>query len=134
MPIFFHPLDKPPGAARRFISSSAKRYFTAAFLTADEALAASVLPKVQLMGRGHSIEQDGVEWLLDVAHNPEAVIAEASEVLRSYELAGVRTDRFGADFPIIRERIDNAGTNIMMSNSFGFGGTNASLVFQKFDG
>jgi dihydrofolate synthase/folylpolyglutamate synthase len=39
---------------------------------ADEALAASVLPEVQLMGRGHSIEQDGVEWLLDVAHNPEA--------------------------------------------------------------
>ena len=36
-PIFFHRLDKPPGAARRFISSSAKRYFTAAFLTADEA-------------------------------------------------------------------------------------------------
>ena len=39
---------------------------------ADEALAASVLPGVQLMGRGHSIEQDGVEWLLDVAHNPAA--------------------------------------------------------------
>jgi len=39
---------------------------------ADEALAASVLPEVQLMGRGHSIEHDGVEWLLDVAHNPAA--------------------------------------------------------------
>jgi dihydrofolate synthase/folylpolyglutamate synthase len=39
---------------------------------ADETLAASVLPRVQLMGRGHSIERDGVEWLLDVAHNPEA--------------------------------------------------------------
>ena len=31
-----------------------------------------MLPGVQLMGRGHSIEQDGVEWLLDVAHNPAA--------------------------------------------------------------
>jgi dihydrofolate synthase/folylpolyglutamate synthase len=39
---------------------------------ADEALAASVLPEVQLMGRGHCIEQDGVAWLLDVAHNPAA--------------------------------------------------------------
>ena len=30
------------------------------------------------------------------------------------------------------ERIDNAGLNVVMSNSFGFGGTNASLVFQRY--
>ncbi|MDH3979756.1 MAG: beta-ketoacyl-ACP synthase I [Gammaproteobacteria bacterium] len=41
-------------------------------------------------------------------------------------------DPLGADFPIIRERIDNANTNIMMSNSFGFGGTNATLVFKRW--
>ena len=35
-------------------------------------------------------------------------------------------------FPIIRERIDNAGANIMMYNSFGFGGTNATLVFKRW--
>lgn len=33
--------------------------------------------------------------------------------------------------PIIRERIDHAGLTTVMSNSFGFGGTNASLVFRK---
>jgi len=33
--------------------------------------------------------------------------------------------------PIVRERIDKS-LNTMMSNSFGFGGTNASLVFQRF--
>ena len=36
--------------------------------------------------------------------------------------------------PVVRQRIDNARLNIAMSNSFGFGGTNASLVFQKYDG
>ena len=33
--------------------------------------------------------------------------------------------------PIVRERVDNAGLNTVMSNSFGFGGTNACLVFRR---
>jgi len=41
-------------------------------------------------------------------------------------------DPAAADFPIARERIDNAGLNTVMSNSFGFGGTNATLVFQRY--
>jgi len=35
--------------------------------------------------------------------------------------------------PILRERKDNAGLRSVMSNSFGFGGTNASLIFQRFE-
>lgn len=35
--------------------------------------------------------------------------------------------------PILRERIDNAGLTTVMSNSFGFGGTNACLVFEKLE-
>jgi len=34
-------------------------------------------------------------------------------------------------YPIVREHIDNAEFDCVMSNSFGFGGTNASLVFKK---
>lgn len=41
-------------------------------------------------------------------------------------------DPAGEGFPIIRERIDNAGINTMMSNSFGFGGTNATLIFKRW--
>ena len=33
---------------------------------------------------------------------------------------------------IAREKLDNAGLTRVMSNSFGFGGTNATLVFQRF--
>jgi 3-oxoacyl-[acyl-carrier-protein] synthase-1 len=36
--------------------------------------------------------------------------------------------------PIVRQRIDDARIDIAMSNSFGFGGTNASLIFQRYDG
>lgn len=34
--------------------------------------------------------------------------------------------------PIVRDTQDNVTLNTVMSNSFGFGGTNASLVFQRF--
>ncbi len=38
-----------------------------------------------------------------------------------------------ADMPIVRERMDNQTLNAVMSNSFGFGGTNAALVFERFN-
>jgi len=43
-------------------------------------------------------------------------------------------DPIFADVPIARTRIDDITLNCVMSNSFGFGGTNATLVFRRFDG
>jgi 3-oxoacyl-[acyl-carrier-protein] synthase-1 len=40
-------------------------------------------------------------------------------------------DPGSAGFPIVRERQDNVTLNTIMSNSFGFGGTNATLIFQR---
>jgi 3-oxoacyl-[acyl-carrier-protein] synthase-1 len=37
-----------------------------------------------------------------------------------------------ADLPILRETRENFSANVMMSNSFGFGGTNASLVLKRW--
>ncbi|MGI2325985.1 MULTISPECIES: beta-ketoacyl-ACP synthase I [Methylococcus] len=43
-------------------------------------------------------------------------------------------DPGAAGVPIARERIDDARLDTVMSNSFGFGGTNATLIFQRYAG
>lgn len=51
------------------------------------------------------------------------------------ESANIETlDPEVADVPIIRQREDGVALNTVMSNSFGFGGTNASLVFRRLNG
>jgi len=40
-------------------------------------------------------------------------------------------DPEAAGMPIVRERMDDVTLNSVMSNSFGFGGTNASLIFER---
>ena len=41
-------------------------------------------------------------------------------------------DDGAAGMPIARERVENAGLEQVMSNSFGFGGTNATLIFRRY--
>ncbi len=44
----------------------------------------------------------------------------------------VQLDSAAEGIPIVRERLDNVTLNTVMSNSFGFGGTNATLIFQRY--
>jgi 3-oxoacyl-[acyl-carrier-protein] synthase-1 len=46
----------------------------------------------------------------------------------------IRIDPAAEGIPIIRQRQDNVTLNTIMSNSFGFGGTNATLIFQRYNG
>jgi 3-oxoacyl-[acyl-carrier-protein] synthase-1 len=50
------------------------------------------------------------------------------------ESANIETlDPAFADIPIVRERRDNVELGCVLSNSFGFGGTNASIVLKRLD-
>jgi 3-oxoacyl-[acyl-carrier-protein] synthase-1 len=42
-------------------------------------------------------------------------------------------DPEAAGMPLVTQRKDGIDLNVTMSNSFGFGGTNASLVFKRYD-
>ena len=42
-------------------------------------------------------------------------------------------DPEAAGLPIVAKRIDNANLQRVMSNSFGFGGTNATLIFKRYE-
>lgn len=45
-----------------------------------------------------------------------------------------RLDPGAEGVPIVRGRIDDVRIDTVMSNSFGFGGTNASLIFGRYGG
>lgn len=60
----------------------------------DSATVNNVLPQLQLTGRAQCLSVHGVEWLLDVAHNPAAATVLA-EILASRSIAGNTTAIIG---------------------------------------
>jgi 3-oxoacyl-[acyl-carrier-protein] synthase-1 len=74
---------------------------------------------------GHSLGAAGVQEAIYSLLMLEGDFIAAS--------ANVETpDEAVGDMPLVTERRDNAGLNVVMSNSFGFGGTNASLAFKAY--
>jgi 3-oxoacyl-[acyl-carrier-protein] synthase-1 len=75
---------------------------------------------------GHSLGAAGVqEAIYSLLMMNNGFICESANI--------ENLDPVFADIPIVRERRDNVTLGCVLSNSFGFGGTNASVVFKRLD-
>ncbi len=76
---------------------------------------------------GHSLGATGVqEAIYSLLMMNNGFICESANI--------DEIDPAFADMPIVRKRMDNVEVNTVLSNSFGFGGTNATLVLQRYNG
>lgn len=74
---------------------------------------------------GHSLGAAGVqESIYSILQMQAGFIGESAHI--------TELDPEFEGMPIVRKRIDDAKIDIALSNSFGFGGTNATLVFQRY--
>ncbi len=75
---------------------------------------------------GHSLGATGVqEAIYSVLMMNNGFVCESANI--------EELDPEFADVPIVRQRQDNVELNYVMSNSFGFGGTNATLILKRPD-
>src|ERR1700743_1998329 len=75
---------------------------------------------------GHSLGATGVqEAIYSLLMMNNGFVCESANI--------TELDPVFADMPIVRKRIDNVKLGTVLSNSFGFGGTNATLVFKRLD-
>lgn len=73
---------------------------------------------------GHSLGAIGVqETIISLLMMNNGFICESANI--------DEIDPAFADLPIVRQRRDNVALNCIISNSFGFGGTNATLAFRR---
>jgi 3-oxoacyl-[acyl-carrier-protein] synthase I len=76
---------------------------------------------------GHSLGATGVqEAIYCLIMMKNGFLAESAHI--------EEIDPEFADLPILRKRVDDARVDTVLSNSFGFGGTNGSLVMQRYNG
>ena len=76
---------------------------------------------------GHSLGGTGVqEAVYSLLMMKEGFVAPSINI--------ENLDQGAGNMPIARERIDNVEHQTVISNSFGFGGTNATLAFSRYEG
>ncbi len=76
---------------------------------------------------GHSLGAAGVqEAIYSILMMQNGYICESANI--------EELDPEFADIPVVRNRQDDVSIDVVLSNSFGFGGTNGTLVFQRYNG
>lgn len=75
---------------------------------------------------GHSLGAAGVQEAIY-----SLLMMENNFICESANIENLDPDIEGV--PVVRQRMDDVTLNAIMSNSFGFGGTNATLVFERFE-
>jgi 3-oxoacyl-[acyl-carrier-protein] synthase-1 len=74
---------------------------------------------------GHALGAAGVnEAIYSLLMQQEGFISASANI--------TELDEAAAGVPVVMERIDDARLDTVMSNSFGFGGTNATLIFGRY--
>jgi 3-oxoacyl-[acyl-carrier-protein] synthase-1 len=75
---------------------------------------------------GHALGATGVnEAIYSIIMMRENFISASANI--------TQLDPDAEGMPIVTKREDNVNLNTVMSNSFGFGGTNATLIFQRYN-
>ncbi len=75
---------------------------------------------------GHGLGAAGVnEAIFTLLMMEQGFLCESANI--------INLDEQAAGMPIVRKRMDDIRINTAMSNSFGFGGTNATLVFRRYE-
>ncbi|AEG00848.1 beta-ketoacyl-ACP synthase I [Methylomonas methanica] len=76
---------------------------------------------------GHALGAAGVnEAIYSLLMMQESFLSASANI--------TELDPQAAGIPIVRDLQENVTLNTIMSNSFGFGGTNATLIFQRYNG
>jgi 3-oxoacyl-[acyl-carrier-protein] synthase-1 len=76
---------------------------------------------------GHSLGATGVQEAIYCL-----LMQENNFICASANIEEIDPEAEG--LPVVRQRMDGVNLERVMSNSFGFGGTNSTLVFQKYNG
>ena len=93
----------------------------------------------------YSWDRDNIELVMKTTDDP--ITQQLCQTLIDHSFGAIVKNNFitasanieeldpeAEGLPVVRERMDGVDLQRVMSNSFGFGGTNSTLVFQKYAG